>query len=142
MMSEERLSAERAAIAAKWEYFRKRKSDRKRKLLDHEFAFRVDDVGAGWEYIRFELDGKTVDSFRVSYIGPGVRDFVDSVTGMKEKDFKEVVFYDEPGEHHLLFSRRYGSIYIKLPAMEDGFFLRYDYFADRILEEFRRVYAG
>ena len=135
-------AAERkAAVAEKWQYFRTRKSQRKRNLLNHDFAFRVDDVGAGWEYVHFELDGRIVGSYRVSYIGPGVRDFVETVTRMKEKDYQEVVFCDEPGEYVLQFSRRGDNVYIKLPAMEDGFFLKYDAFVDQVTEEFDRVYG-
>ena len=131
----------KAAIAERWQYYRTRKSQRKRNLVNHESAFRVDDVGAGWEYVHFELDGKTVGSYRVSYIGPGVRDFVETVTHMKEKDYQEVVFCSEPGEYVLQFSRRGDNIYVWLPSMEDGFFLKYDAFVDQVTEEFNRVYG-
>ena len=75
-----------------------------------------------------------MSSFRISYIGPDVRAFVECVTALKEKDFEEFVFLDEPGEHHVLLSRRQEKIYIELPGMEDGFFLRYDVFVEKILE--------
>ena len=55
------------------------------------------------------------------------------MTSLKEKDFQEVGYLYEPGEANILFSRRKENIYIKLPYSE-GFFLRYDYFVEKILE--------
>jgi hypothetical protein len=109
--------------------------------LKKDFAFCIDDIGAGWEYIRFELGGKTVSSFRASYIGPGVRSFVDEVANMKEKENKEFVFLDEPGQHTVFLSRRRDNIYIELPGMDEGFFIRYNAFADKIMEEYRKYYS-
>ena len=72
--------------AAKWQYFRDCKPQKRKKLLKKDFAFRIDDIGAGWEYIHFELGGETVSSFRVSYIGSGVRSFAEESASMKEKE--------------------------------------------------------
>jgi hypothetical protein len=128
------LADKKAKAAEKWAYYRESNPKKRKRLSDHTFAFCIDDVGAGWEYVHFELDGKTVSSFRVSYIGPDVRAFVECVTALKEKDFEEFVFLDEPGEHHVILSRRQEKIYVELPGMEGGFFLRYDVFAEKILE--------
>lgn len=137
----EREARMKAEISEKWNSFRKSGKAQRKRMLDHSFRFCIDDIGTGWEYIHFELDGKTVDSFRVSYIGATVRDFVSCVTEMKERDFKEIVFMSEPGEYSLLFSRRKELVYIRLPHMEDGFFLRYDVFVESITEEYRKYYS-
>ena len=127
--------------AEKWQYFRDCKPQKRKKLLKKDFAFRIDDIGAGWEYIHFELGGKTVSSFRVSYIGPGVRSFAEEAASMKEKENKEFVFMDEPGQHTVFLSRRKENIYIELPGMDEGFFLRYAMFVEKIMEEFRKYYS-
>ena len=117
-----------------WEYFRGCNQNKRKKLLRHDFKFCLDDVGAGWEYVHFELDGKDVSSFRISYIGPGVKDFVECATSLKEKENIGFTFYDEPGEHTVFMSRRQDKIYIELPYMDKGFFLRYGAFVKAVSE--------
>ena len=123
-------------VSEKWERFMKCSDQEKEKLLDHTFSFCIDDVGSGWEYIHFDLDGENIASCRVSYIGPDLHAFFNSISDLKEDDFEELVFLDEPGEYRFLFSRRNEYIYIEMPDMEEGFFLKYDYFMDRVSEEF------
>ena len=128
----------KARVAEKWRAFRESSKKTRKKLLDHTFSFCIDDIGAGWEYVHFELDGNTVSSFRISYIGPDVRAFVSSVTSLKEKDFLEIVFMDEPGEHPMLLSRRNDNIYVELPGKVEGFFLKYAMFVSQIVEEYEK----
>ena len=129
-----------ARAAEKWKMFREAGSRKRKRLLDHTFEFCIDDVGSGWEYIHFELDGRSTGTYRVSYIGPDVHAFVNAVTGLKEKDFMEFTFLDEPGQYDLLFSKRQENIYIELDGFEDGFFLRYNYFTEKITEGLHRCY--
>ena len=130
--------AKKAKIAEAWEYFRRCSSKKRKKLLDHIFAFFVEyDCGAE-DAFRFELDGKEADLIGLGYAGPRKDDFVRIVTSLKEKDLKVAGYLYEPGEADLLFSRRHDNIFIKLPHMEDGFFLRYDYFVEKILEGYNR----
>ncbi|MCR4747163.1 MAG: hypothetical protein K5836_01685 [Clostridiales bacterium] len=117
-----------------WEYFRECSKGKRKRLLDHDFKFCLDDIGAGWEYVHFELDGKNVSSFRISYIGPGVREFVECATSLKEKENNSFTFCDEPGEHVVFMSRRRENIYIELPYMDKGFFLKYDKFISAVSE--------
>ena len=127
--------------AERWQYFRECSPQKRKRMLKKSFAFCIDDIGAGWEYIHFELGGETVSSFRASYIGPGVRAFAETVADLKEKENTEFVFMDEPGEHRVFLSRRKENIYVELPGMEEGFFLRYAAFKDRIMEEYRKYYS-
>ena len=128
----------KAAVVEKWNYFRESSSKKRKRLLDHEFAFYVEyDCGVE-DAFRFELDGKEVDLIGLGYAGPRKDEFVQIVTNLKERDLQEVGYLYEPGEANLLFSRRKEHIYIKLPHMKDGFFLRYDYFVEKILEEYNR----
>ena len=60
----------------------------------------------------------------------------------KEKDTQEVGYLYEPGEANLLFSRRKENIYIELPHMDDGFFLSYAFFVEKILEGYHRPISG
>ena len=128
-------------IAEKWEYFRECSPQKRKRMLNKKFAFVIEDVGAGWEYIRFELGGRTVSSFRASYIGPGARAFAEEAADLKEKENREFVFMDEPGEHCVLMSRRKDNIYVELPGMDEGFFLRYRVFVEKIMEEVGKWYS-
>ncbi|MCR4722523.1 MAG: hypothetical protein K5629_01950 [Eubacteriales bacterium] len=124
----------KAEIVRKWEYFRKCNSRKRKKLLDHSFAFYVEYDRGVEDAFRFELDGKEADLIGLGFAGPRKDDFVRIVTTLKEKDLQEVGYLYEPGEANILFSRRKDHIYIELPHMDDGFFLRYAYFVEKILE--------
>lgn len=128
----------KAQIAEKWKYFRECNSRKRKKLLDHSFAFCVEYEYGVEDAFRFELDGKEAALVGLGYAGPRSDDFVRIVTGLKEKDLQEVGWLYEPGEANILFSRRKENIYIELPHMEEGFFLRYDYFVEKILEGYNR----
>lgn len=130
MLTEEK----KAEIAEKWNYFRERNSKRRKKLLDHTFEFYIEYDYSREDAFRFELDGEEADEIDLGYAGPRKEEFVWIVTHLKERDLQEVGYLYEPGEANLLFSRRNENIYIKLPHMEDGFFLRYSYFVEKILE--------
>lgn len=134
MMTEKK----RAEIAEKWAAFREFSRKKRKKLLDHTFEFYIEyDCGVE-DAFRFELDGEEVSLVGLGYAGPRSDDFARIVTGMKEKDFQEVGYLYEPGEANILLSRRYETIYIELPYMEEGFFLRYPYFVEKILEGCKR----
>ena len=82
-------------MARIWQSFRDVGKEKQAELTDHTFSFHIDDVGAGWEYVHFILDDDGF-GFRISYIGPGVSDFVNSMTSLKKKESKEFTWYDEP----------------------------------------------
>ncbi len=133
MLTEEK----KARIAEKWKSYRESSSRKRKKLRDHTFAFFVEYDSGVEDAFRFRLDdSETVVG--LGYAGPRAHDFVSIVTGLKEKDLKRVGYLYEPGESDLLFSRRKDNIYIELPHMEDGFFLRYSYFVEKIMEGYNR----
>ena len=73
--------------AEKWNELRPLSGEERRQALNqHALAFRLDDIGAGWEYVHFELDQKTVEAFRISYIGPDVNFFISELENLKEED--------------------------------------------------------
>ena len=124
----------KARVVEKWKYFRECSSKKRKKLLDHSFDFYVEYDYGREDAFRFELDGKEAALIGLGYAGPRSDDFVRIVTSPKEKDLQEVGYLYEPGEANMLFSRRGENIYIELPYMEDGFFLKYNYFVEKILE--------
>ena len=134
MLTEEK----KAGITEKWAYFRECNSRKRKKLLDHSFAFFVEYDSGMEDAFRFELDGKEADLIGLGYAGPRKDDFVRIVTNLKEKDLQEVGYLYEPGEANMLFSRRNDNIYIEMPHMKDGFFLRYAYFVEKIMEGYNR----
>ena len=128
----------RARVADIWKTFRECSSKKRKKLRDHTFAFYVDYEYGVEDAFRFELDGEEIALVGLGYAGPRTDEFVSIVTNLKEKDLQEVGYLYEPGEARLLFSRRHESIYIELSDMADGFFLKYDYFVEKILEGYHR----
>ena len=139
MLTEEK----KARIAEKWAYYRECSSKKRKKLRDHSFAFYVEyeyDWGVE-DAFRFEVDEET-HVIGLGYAGPRSVDFVRIVTNLKEKDTQEVGYLYEPGEANLLFSRRKENIYIELPHMDDGFFLSYAFFVEKILEGYHRPISG
>ena len=109
------------------------KKEKQLELTNHSFSFRIDNIGAGWEYVHFVLDDQSHD-FRISYIGPGVSDFVRYSTHLEKNETGTFTWYDEPGEYNWLLSRRDDVIYIEAPFCKNGFFLRYDYFKHQVIE--------
>ena len=139
MLTEEK----KARIVEKWAYYRECSSKKRKKLRDHSFAFYVEyeyDWGVE-DTFRFEVDEET-HVIGLGYAGPRSDDFVRIVTNLKEKDTQEVGYLYEPGEANLLFSRRKENIYIELPHMDDGFFLSYAFFVEKILEGYHRPISG
>lgn len=138
-VTDEMLTDEKKArVVEKWKYFRECSSRKRKKLLDHSFAFYVEYDCGMEDAFRFELDGKEAALIGLGFAGPRKDDFVRIVTNLKEKDLQEVGYLYEPGEANLLFSRRKEHIYIELPHMNDGFFLRYNYFIEKVLEGYHR----
>ena len=128
----------KAEIAAKWAYFRECSSKKRKKLLNHTFAFYVEYDCGTEDAFRFELDGEEAALVGLGYAGPRSADFVWIVTHLKEKDLQEAGYLYEPGEAAILLSRRKDYVYIELPHNEEGFFLRYAYFVEKILEGYNR----
>lgn len=71
-------------------------------MTDHTFSFHIDDIGTGWEYVHFVFDGEEF-GFRISYIGPGISDFAEAMSSLKEKESKIFTWYDEPGGYNRSF---------------------------------------
>ncbi|MBQ6504823.1 MAG: hypothetical protein IJI57_13020 [Flexilinea sp.] len=120
-------------MARIWQSFQDAGKEKQALLTDHTFSFHVDDTGAGWEYVHFLLDGKSY-GFRISYIGPGISEFVNVSMSLDKKESVQFTWYDEPGEYTWLFSRRDDLIYIEAPYVKNGFFLKYEYFCTEILK--------
>ena len=125
--------------AEKWNELRPLSGEERRQALNqHALTFRLDDIGAGWEYVHFELDQKTVEAFRISYIGPDVNSFISELENLKEEDSGEIVFCDEPGEYPLFFARKKDILYIELPAMKKGVFQEYASFLSQVRQEINK----
>ena len=137
MLTEEK----KARVAEKWRYFRECSNKKRKKMLAHSFGYYVEYEMGVEDAFRFLLDDDEV-LIGLGYAGPRKDDFVRIVTNMKERDLQEVGFLYEPGEADLLFSRRKEHIYIELPYMADGFFLRYDFFVEKIMEGYHRPVTG
>ena len=123
-----------------WQPFRDAGQEKQTELTDHTFSFHIDEIGAGWEYVHFILDDDGF-GFRISYIGPGVTDFVKSMTTLK-KESKEFTWYDEPDEYTWFVSRLKDIVYVEPPISVNGFYLKYLYFRNQILEGYKNSLYG
>lgn len=121
-----------------WQSFKDVGQERQTLLTDHVFSFHIDDIGAGWEYVHFTLDDES-HGCRISYIGPGVSDFVDALTSLDKNQSIIFTWYDEPGEYTWTISRRNDFVYVEAPYAEEGFFLKYDYLRNQIREGCKRA---
>lgn len=126
-------------IGKLWSQYDEKDEDEKIRLKEHEFEFCIDDIGTGWEYVHIVLDG-IVKHYRVSYIGPTVRDFVKYIFTMRDDQADEFVWLDEPGEYRWLLSRQGDSIYLEAPGICEGFFMDYEDFKARIRAGFEYMY--
>ena len=134
MNKEKRMQKDRdKKLSRIWQSYNDMKKEKQLEVTDHVFSFQIDDIGAGWEYVHFVLDDQ-LHSFRISYIGPGVSDFVRYSTHLEKNETGTFTWYDEPGEYNWLLSRRDDVIYIEAPFCKNGFFLRYDYFKHQVIE--------
>ncbi len=124
-----------------WQPYREADKEKLTELTDHTFSFHIDEIGAGWEYVHFILDDEGF-GFRISYIGPGVTDFVKSMTTMKKIESKEFTWYDEPDEYTWFVSRLKDIVYVEPPIAVNGFYLKYDYFRDQILAGYKNSIYG
>ena len=129
-------------IDRKWTEFNNADEKTRKRLMDHSFEFIIDDVGSGWEYVRIILDQDIERSYRVSYIGPTVTDFVRTLMTLDPMQTEEFIWSDEPSyiEYPWILSRRKDVIYVKAPKIEEGFFISYDYLKSQIRKGFEYMY--
>ncbi len=60
---------------------------------------------AGWVTVNIHSDGEAV-TMRVSYLHDSLRELAEAAIALGDGTVDaQVIFMDEPGEHHLLFSR-------------------------------------
>lgn len=62
-------------------------------------------VGTGWAVGKIG-NGEKLTEFNVSYLCDSLKELAESAIEIHEKNFKTVVFMDEPGEHVLILNRR------------------------------------
>ena len=124
-----------------WQSFRDVGIEKQCKLTDHTFSFFIDDIGTGWEYVHFVLDNHKF-GFRISYIGPGISDFVESMTSLRNGESKDFTWYDEPGEYTWLVSRLDDNVYVEAPSVRNSFFLKYEYFRNQIQEGYKKAFTA
>ena len=125
-----------------WTLFYGADRETRKRMTDHSFDFIIDDVGSGWEYVRVVLDEEIERSYRVSYIGPTVKDFVRTAMTLGPNELQQFSWSDEPSyiEYPWLLSRQNDVVYVEAPKIENGFFLDYDYLKSQIRKGFEYMY--
>ena len=125
-----------------WAAFYNTDSETRKRMMDHSFEFIIDDIGSGWEYVRVVLNGKIERNYRVSYIGPTVKDFVRMAMTLGPDELRQFSWSDEPSyiEYPWLLSRQNDVVYVEAPKFEKGFFLNYDYLKNQIRSGFEYMY--
>lgn len=137
MMNQELLEM----VSRKWEQYNSADFRERLALLRHEFEMHIDDVGVGWEYVHITLDHETSKSYRISYIGPDVRQFVSMVFSLGLNETAQFTWCNEPGEYTWLLSRQDPALYVEAPGIEEGFFIRYNAFRDALLSGYEEKYG-
>ncbi len=125
-----------------WAAYEDADTETKKQLTGHVFDFIIDDIGSGWEYVRVVLDGNIERSYRVSYIGPTVTDFVRMAMTLGSNETERFSWSDEPSyiEYPWLLSRQNDIVYVEAPKIDHGFFLRYDDLKEQIRNGFEHMY--
>ena len=114
MMNQELLEM----VSRKWEQYNSSDFRGRLALMRHEFEMHIDDVGVGWEYVHITLDHETSKSYRISYIGPDVRQFVSMVFSLGLNETAQFTWCNEPGEYTWLLSRQDPAFYVEAPGIE------------------------
>lgn len=108
----------------------------------HELHLKIDDVGAGWEYVSVDLDLEKYASYRVSTsIGPGVRELVKTVFSAGNGRAAEFIWYGEPGTYSWVISRKGSFLYMEIPGIDGGYFFRYFQLRNSLLQDYEAFYG-
>ncbi len=70
-----------------------------------QIEYKID--GAGWAVGKIG-NGIKKTKFSISYLHDSLKELGESAIEIREKDFKSVVFMDEPGEHVLILNKKDG----------------------------------
>ncbi len=68
-----------------------------------QIEYKID--GAGWAVGKIG-NGIKKTKFSISYLHDSLKELGESAIEIREKDFKSVVFMDEPGEHVLILNKK------------------------------------
>jgi len=68
-----------------------------------QIKYKID--GAGWAIGKIG-NGTKKTKFSISYLHDSLKELAESAIEIQEKDFKSVVFMDEPGEHVLILNKK------------------------------------
>ena len=129
-------------LIKKWNQYLRADQSAKNRFTNHKIDFIIDDVGFGWEYVRVILDEKQENNYRISYIGPTVKDFVICVMRLASNESEQFTWYDEPSyiEYTWLLSRQADILYVEAPGFSKGFFIKYADFIDSVRKGYEAMY--
>ncbi len=72
-----------------------------------QIDYKVDD--AGWATCKIG-NGEKQAEFGISYLHDSLKELAESAVEIGKKDFKSIVFMEEPGEHVLILNRKNGNL--------------------------------
>ena len=118
-----------------WRRFRKKPLKDGERLLHHTLEYHAGVMGRnGWQDISFSVD-RTMAYYHISDIGDDGRDFVDFVCRLAPDTEAVFSWSLEPGSYDWYFSRRDELLYVEIPHIPKGIFIRYDDFVRSIRED-------
>lgn len=118
-----------------WRSFLKKSTEKRGQLLSHTLKFRVASMGGnGWQDIGLSLDGASA-SYHISDIGNSADDFLKFMRELAPDAMGYFSWSREPGSYDWFFSRRDELLYVEVPGIRDGIFIRYDDFVHQITSE-------
>ena len=115
--------------------FLKKSPEKRGQLLRHTLNFRATAMGGnGWQDIDLSVDGASA-SYHISDIGNSADDFLKFVRELAPDAKGYFSWSREPGSYDWYFSRRGELLYVEIPGIRDGIFIRYDDFARQMMGE-------
>lgn len=124
--------AQKEKAARLWREYRKKPAEAREKLLHHTLGYSAGVMGPiGWQDISVSVDGASAH-YHISDIGDDSDDFLDFVEKLPSEADSWFSWSREPGSYDWFFSRRDELLYVEVPDVPAGIFIRYDDFVKSI----------
>ena len=127
--------ARKEKTARLWRRFHKKPAESREKLLRHTLEYSAGAMGRnGWQDISISVDGVSAH-YHISDIGDDSDDYLDFVEKLPPEADTWFSWSREPGSYDWYFSRRGELLYVEIPDIPTGIFIRYDDFVRGIHED-------
>ena len=132
-------------VAGQWDMYRRADWKGKLDLMRHKLSLHIaysDDV---FEGLYIVLDGHTALKYWVNKAvvvddSHSLKGFVRFVFELKEGETKLFTWVTSDGEKEWILSRDKAALYVDIPGLKEGFFIRYHEFRDECFKAYEKRY--